>query len=253
MKKNYKIILVASCLIMTLVLGVFMASGMSASASSATKDEEVAKRVISVNGNGTIYAKPDVARVNLGVITKNKNVATAQKENQEAMTRVMKALKDMGFAEKYIQTIDFSISEVYNYENYDDNGKQKPKKEYQVVNMVCVTIMDITKVGETVDKAFVAGANNIGSIEFDNTKKDELYNEALTRAMNQAKDKANTIGKTFGKTFNEPSRVSESYSYQPIYRNSNVMAMKADMAGGSTEISSGQIAITANVSVEYNY
>ncbi len=202
--------------------------------------------VVSVSGVGTMTVKPDIAYINVGVETQNSDAAVAQEENATKMTDVMAALKKVGIAEDDIKTVQYSIYDRYDYK---ENGVDE--KYYVVNNSVQVTIKDIDKVGDVIDSVANAGSNNISSIQFGISNEDEVYQEALKLAMSSAKSKATAIMGTFGKTPGLPSRVSESSYYGGAVRmDYNMYAAESKM---STPVSAGELTITANVSVEYNY
>ena len=69
--------------------------------------------------------------------------------------------------------------------------------------------------------------------------------------MSSAKAKANSLLSTFGKTADVPAKVTETSYYSGVAR----MDFSLDMAESkmSTPVSTGELKVTANVSVEYNY
>ena len=78
-----------------------------------------------------------------------------------------------------------------------------------------------------------------------------MYQEALKLAMTSAKAKAGSIMGTFGKTPGMPVKVSESSYYSGATRMEySAVAMDSKM---STPVSSGDLSVTANVTVDYTY
>lgn len=211
---------------------------------SATVDET--QNIVSVNGVGTVTVKPDIAYINVGVETEGKDAAAAQTDNAVKMNAVMEALKKAGINDEDIKTVQYSIYDRY---NYLDNGEKD--KYYVVNNMVKVTVNDVTKVGDVIDAVAGAGSNSISSIQFGISNEEVVYQEALKLAMTSAKLKATAIMSTFDQTPGMPARVSETSYFSGAVR----MEMNAVMADAkmSTPISTGELTITANVSVDYNY
>ena len=209
-----------------------------------------AVKLVNVNGVGEITVTPDLVLIDIGVQTKNSDAAKAQKENAKLMAAVIDAIKAKGIKAEDIKTTGYSIYQTY---DYVDN---KPSEPYYIANnTVNVKVNDITKVGEIIDVATVSGANTINSIRF--TVKDDsaYYEEALKLAMANAKNKATSIMGSFGKKPGIPYAVNEVsnggrifYDYYPA------KAMAEGVAdAASTPIESGEITITANVSVSYDY
>lgn len=238
MKKIFSLSIIAVLVAMLLV-------GTMSLTQEAAAEAGTTENVVSVSGVGTVTVKPDIAYINVGVETQDKDASAAQKENATKMSAVMAALKKAGIADKDIKTVQYSIYDRY---DYLENGTDV--KYYAVTNMVQVTVRDIDKVGDVIDAVANAGSNQISSIQFGISNEDEVYQEALKLAMTSAKSKATAIMGTFGKTPGTPVRVSESSYYGGAVRmDYNVMA-EAKMA---TPVSAGELTVTANVSVDYNY
>lgn len=209
-------------------------------------DTDVKENIVSVNGVGSVTVKPDIAYINVGVETQNDDAGIAQTENAEQMTAVMAAIKALGIKDEDIKTQQYSI---YDRIDYSENGSGD--KYYLVTNIVKVTVQDIDQVGDVIDAAAGAGANQISSIQFGIKEEAEAYQSALKLAMESAKGKANAILSTFGEAADKPSKVSETSYFSGAVRMDYEMAF-AD-AKASTPVSSGELTVTANVTVEYNY
>lgn len=207
---------------------------------------DTTQNTVSVNGVGEITVKPDVAYITIGVETEDKDASVAQADNSAKMDKVLKAIKALGIKEDEIKTTQYSVYDRYDYFDNDDS-----EKYYVVTNTVQVTVTDVTIVGDVVDAATTAGSNQVSNIQFGISNEDEVYQEALKLAMESAKNKANSIASTFGKSVSVPVNVSETSYYSGAVRgNFEMMAMDAKAA---TPISTGELTISAQVSVEYNY
>lgn len=204
-------------------------------------------RLVTVSGEGKIVVTPDVAHIELGVQTKDADATVAQQNNAKLMSAVVEAIKKAGIVDKNIQTTGYSLYQTYDYQ---PDGSQKDPY-YVANNIVKVKISDVDSVGKIIDLATVAGANTVNSIQFSIEDDSEYYQEALILAMASAKSKATAIMGTFDKTPGLPKSVVESGGSTPIiYGYGAEKAMASDMA---TPIESGEITITANVSVSYDY
>lgn len=212
----------------------------------AQAETEATVGLVSVNGAGSITVKPDIAYIQVGVETQDADAEVAQQENAKLMNEVMAALAKQQIAEDDIKTVQYNVYDRYDY----IDGKQT-NKTYQVTNTVKVTIRDIDAVGSVIDAVTLAGANSISSIEFGIADEDAVYQEALKLAMESAQKKADAILSTFGETAVKPSKVTETSYFSGVVRADYSMA-KAEMAM-DTPVSSGEMTINANVTVEYTY
>jgi len=206
-------------------------------------------RLVNVNGTGEITIAPDLAYIDLGVQTKNPDAAKAQQENAKLMKAIIDAIKASGIKAEDIKTTGYSLYQTY---DYYENEQSDPY--YIASNTVNVKIKDITKVGATIDIATLAGANTINSIRFTVSDDSAYYAQALELAMTNAKNKASAIMKSFGKVPGIPYAVYEVSNggvlYYDYYPAKTMNEMASDV---STPIESGEITITANVTVSYDY
>jgi uncharacterized protein YggE len=127
-------------------------------------------------------------------------------KNTEAMSQVVAALKADGIDPKDIQTSNFSVSPLY--EERKENRSPKIIG-YQVTNSVRITVHDIGKLGDILDKVVMLGANDVGAIEFGVDEpaalKDKARQLAMANAIADAKLYAEAAGVKLGKilTINE--------------------------------------------------
>lgn len=212
-----------------------------AAAQSAPADVDT----IGVSGTGTVRVKPDTAYLTLGVQTQHKDAKTAQTQNASAMSAVVKAITDMGIKEEAIQTVQFTMNPTYDYSN-----NQQTLTGYQVVNMVTVSLKDITKAGDVLDAAFAAGANVAQNVRFGVDDNSAYYKQALEKAVADAAGKAEVMAKAAGRiiqglwTLTEGSAAPQPY----IYAEAKNLAMAA---GSGTPVLSGELEISATVSAAY--
>jgi uncharacterized protein YggE len=205
-------------------------------------DEDPASTGISVSAQGTVTVKPDVATVQLGVETMDADAGKARKANDEAMAKVLAALKGFGISEDDVTTTNYGI-----YPRYDDKGEKITG--FTVTNNVSVKVRDLNKLGDVLTAASEAGANTAGGISFDVEDRTKAYNEALALAMEKAKARAEIMAKACGVTLGRAMVVNESSSYSgPTYAAAD-MAMASKAA--SVPVSGGTLDVTASVSVVY--
>ena len=92
--------------ILTLVCALFL---MSCSAAFAAPQQETPRPTLSVDGQGTGTAAPDMATVTIGVTTQGKDAAKAQNDNDWVSNQIQDAVSGLGIAEKDIQTSNYSL------------------------------------------------------------------------------------------------------------------------------------------------
>ena len=81
------------------------------------REEETLRNAnrLKVFGVGVVNVKPDIAEIAIGVITENKRLELAQKENAEITQQVIDSIKSMGVLAKDIQTQNYNIRTKYDF------------------------------------------------------------------------------------------------------------------------------------------
>jgi len=241
--------------VMVLLASVLAAcSGIAfAQAETPTGQSDEAKpvtRTMSVSGNGKVYLTPDIAYVNIGVHTENKDAAKAVADNSIQSQKVVNAVEAMGVDEKDIQTTNFSI---YPRQEYDDQGKLTGEITYIVDNSVFVTVRDLDKIGEILDEAVKGGANSISGIQFDVADNSKAVSEAREAAVKSAQVKAEELAKAAGVTLGEIQTINEYSGAPPVPISESKVGvrMMADMVEAEVPVSPGQMTVTVDVNVIY--
>lgn len=250
MKLTKKLQGLAVILSLALVMGLVFAqfSAPISAEKEATKTDKEGSVV--VTGTASVKVKPDVAYINVGVETKNKDAKVAQDENAKVMNVVIAKLKEKGIKDNEIQTSGYNIYERYNYSSVGT----RMSEGYVVEARITVTVNDVSKAGEVFDTAVKNGANRADGIRFDIKDRSKVYNEALKLAMKDASAKADSIMSTFGAKAGKPALVEEFYSegrpdYRGYGRDMN-MEMKSDDA---TPIQAGELSVNCRLNVTYEY
>ena len=210
---------------------------------------------INVNGTGIVMADPDTAKINLSVETIGKTSEAAQKENNQIIQKVTKAMQDMGVTKENIVT---TYTSVYPQYNYNDETGQRTILHYRSYTDLQVTTKDIDNAGKYIDAALKAGATGTGGVNFSVADQSLYYGQALQVAVKNAEKSAQSIAQAYGKQLGAVKSVTENSrnAYYVETANMAKMTVAEDAAadtGGGTTISYGKIQITANIAVTYGF
>lgn len=236
---------------LTLVFTIGAVAGDFTMISNA-EDAQILQKTISVSSEGSVKVKPDMVYINVGVQTENTSSKAAQQENAVKMNKVMQALNELKISESDIKTSQYTI---YPVETYSEKDHRSYITGYRVINTLEVTIRDISTVGAVIDAVAANDANKVSNIRFTVADPDKYYLQALENATVKAKAKAEVLAKQFGVKLGLPSQINEiSGGYNPpiVYSRMD-SAMAAMEAAPSTSISSGELEISASVSLVYTY
>ncbi len=201
-------------------------------------------RTISVSGNGKVYLTPDVAYINIGVQSQNANVSEALSANSTKAQEIAKTLQELGVDAKDIQTTNFNIYPVAQF----DKDNQPLPSIFNVDNSVNVTVRDLTILGKLLDAVVRSGANTINGITFDVVDRSKAISEARKLAVTDARKQADEIAAAAGETIDGLQNMSLSVNSgaTPLYD-----AKSVGSGGGNVPISAGQLMISVDVSASY--
>jgi len=217
---------------------------------SAGEDEE-SKYLIDVNGEAKIGADPEKVEVYLGAETRASTAKKSQQDNADIMQEIRNSLQWIGISSDDIETTQYTLIVE---KHWDEDTEKYVITGYRTTHVIKIESTDIDKAGDIIDKAVQSGANVVNNVVFSLTdeKIEEMRLEALRKAGLNAKEKAEAIADSLGVSIKGLYRASESYvTYRPYVER----GFEAVAAGAPTptEISPGQIEISASLSVSYEF
>ena len=205
-------------------------------------------RHITVVGIGKVTGKPDVARVTVGIETQASSLQQAVDDNKAKMNNLLATLKQLGLADKDIRTSNYSIYTERTSAPLPGAEVTADQMIYHVTNQVDVTVRDVSQIGEVLDKAVAAGANNIYGVNFSVADTAQLEADARTKAVADAKARAAELAQLNGVQLGEVLAVSEvidSPTY-PMYRDAIGLG-----GGGGTPVQPGELEMSKSIQITY--
>ncbi len=218
--------------IAVLVAAVIAAAGFVTSLPAQAEQSQLPpERRVIVIGEGSVSVAPDYARIRSGVTTRAKTAKEAADANAKAMAAVMAMLLGAGIEQKDIQTSRFSVQPVY--ETHQPNTEQK-LSGFSVSNQVHVTIRQIDKAGEILDRLVATGATDVGNLEFLHSDVSKALDQAREAAVADARRKAELYARASGLSLGSVNWITEDSGYAPpmAMRAVGAMAAPAPIAAG---------------------
>jgi uncharacterized protein YggE len=195
---------------------------------------------ITAVGEASVSASPDLARVDIGVVTQAANAQDATVQNATQAGTVITALQGLLGSNASIKTISYSVSPVY---NNPPPGQSPSIVAYMVTNVVEVTLTDLTQTGKVIDTAIQSGANRVQGISFDLQDRNPLVAQALKAAAARARSQADAIASGLNVHTGSVLHASESVNNPgPVFT--------GIAAAPTTPIQTGLIVVQASVTVE---
>ena len=145
---------------------------------------------LTLTGEGTAEAKPELAVLQVGVAVTAKVAKDALAENSRLLAAALNAAKEAGIEPRDLQTTGLSLRpDIVRAEKW-------PHREvigYQVNNLVTMRVRDIEKLGGLLDKLVVLGINDIRNITFSVANPAPLIEQARAAAIKDVMDKAQKV------------------------------------------------------------
>ncbi|MGV6819415.1 MAG: SIMPL domain-containing protein [Parvularcula sp.] len=204
------------------------------------------QRTLSVSGTGNAAAVPDLAILTFGVQAQGNTAGEALSANSAHMNKVVNTLKGMGIEPRDLQTSNFSLNPLY---SRDARGRMDTNQiiGYRTTNTLTVRVRDTGKVGETIDKAVGAGANNFQGLSFGFQDSGALLEEARRKAVRNARAIADLMAEEAGVKIGTVLTMNEN-SYNPQPRPmARMMAMDAEAAPAPIEAGESELSVTVNI------
>jgi hypothetical protein len=201
---------------------------------------------IVVTGEGSVAVPPDYAEIRTGVTTRGKTAKEALDANSKLMTAVNNLLQNAGIEQKDIQTSRFSIEPVY--------AQQQPNNVrtltgFEAVNQVRVTVRQIAKLGDILDKLVSAGATDIGGIEFLHADPAKALDQARQAAVADARRKAELYAQSSGLNLGGVLWITEDRGYAAVMKGG---LMRAAAGAMPAPIAAGEDTLQASITVGFD-
>ncbi|OGJ56528.1 hypothetical protein A2635_02835 [Candidatus Peribacteria bacterium RIFCSPHIGHO2_01_FULL_51_9] len=189
---------------------------------------DVQPMTISVTGHGKVSAPPDIAELTFGVTTATLPTTRAAMEDlSKRMNAALDAVKSKGVPVKDVKMVHFSLYEVTHYK---EKSNEQVHDGYAASQQLHVKVRDLGSVGDVLQAAISAGANQAGGVQFRIDNPEAFQAEARTQGVAQAKEKAEALASLLGKRLGRLKGYSESSGTRDRRLMGRAMTESADSA-----------------------
>jgi uncharacterized protein len=205
-----------------------------------------------------VKVNPDKVSITIGVDTQNKTAEEAAQENAKIVEQVLAALEKLGIKDDQISTNWYNVYPVYEsrsppcIEIYPQPPECQPKNEvtgYRASNSVTVTLDADANVGEVIDTAVAAGANNVNGAYFfvSDEKQQEIRDGLIEKAIDNARSRADKAASAVDMDITGVKSINLNDVYFPVFYKD----FAAEASGATTPIMPGQQQISMTVQVTF--
>ncbi|MBA0047763.1 SIMPL domain-containing protein [Mycobacterium sp. NPDC050853] len=194
---------------------------------------------ITVVGRGEASGSPDVFMATVGVSVRSRRISGVMADVKAKARAVIDAVLDSGVAAEDVRTAWMSV-----HPQFDGNRITG----YAADNSVRITVRDLSKVSDVLDKAVTAGgeAAQLSGVSFDLQDSTDLSTQARMRAFADARARAQQYATLSGGSLGKVLRIDETGGHSASHPRPEFMALRA---GGGPPVEAGQQTVTAEITV----
>ncbi len=201
---------------------------------------------ITATGEGRIEVVPDMATINLGVVTEGKTAVEAMGANSALMAQVFDYLRAEGIEPRDMQTAGLSISPRSDISPLSGVGVDVIYG-YSASNTVLVRVRGLDRVSALLDGAMTAGANAFNGLSFGVQDDAAAMDAARAEAVTDARHRAEVMAAAAGVTLGAVQAITELGGYgMPMQMNEASFSK-----GGGVPVAGGELVIMVSVSVSF--
>lgn len=227
--------------ILAVVLALLSVALLASSASAQNSNDDPPS--IRVIADATVLARPDQVEIDVGVTTQAERSREAATRNTQLVRSVLDALRDALGSDANLQTISYNLGPDY---RHPEGGGRPTITGYTATNIVRLTLNDLDRVGDAIEAANRAGANQIHRVQFGLRDEHAMETQALREAVLKARAEAEALANVLGVRIVRVLSVTES---EQVVRPFDVMRLGVEASAQATPIQPGSIEISATVTV----
>lgn len=205
---------------------------------------------VSVSGQSTIKAQPDLVSVYFNAETKGNTTQKAKEKNDEITNELINKIIELGFERSDIQTQNFNI-----YPEYDWEDDKRVEKGYKATHSIKIefSTKNTEKISDVVDTGVNSGAllDHI-NFELSEEKQKEYKAEAMKKASQDVRIKAESVADGLGQKLGDLVSVSvNDFNYQPWRAYDSVASEETEVKQEVSDIQPSEKEISASVTAKF--
>ena len=188
---------------------------------------------ITVTGEGSVEAAPDMATMTLGVTSEGATAAAAMSANSALLSKVLERLRAAGVEDRDLQTTGLALNP--NWQS-PQNGGAPQIAGYIASNMLNVRVRKLDGLGTVLDAAIVDGANTFNGLSFGLADPAPAMSEARRKAVEDAMARAAQLTGAAGVKLGPVLSITEGGNFggpAPMFRMDAAAASAVPVASGA--------------------
>ena len=222
-------------------------------------------RAITVSADGEVSGDPDLAVIRFAIEARGDTAEEVRAELAADADALVEALQAEGIPDEDISTDRFRIRERIDRRRAERDGVEHEDdltdehRYYEGTHRYEVEVDDVERVGEVIDAAVSAGADDVGRVTFtlSDERREELREEALREALRNARSEAEVIAEEVNAEIVEVVLVDTSDGrITPVRREAPVAddapaGTPTPQQESGTTMEPGDVTVTVSVQAQY--
>ena len=200
---------------------------------------------ITVNAGASMEVAPDSAYLRCNIVGKGTTAVEATANAAQIINDVRHSLLGLNIVGEDIVNMSYNT-----HSTYDNKGKLKG---YKAETSLRITVRELKKLGNAIDKITASGVNNINGITYTLSDKNLYHSMLLAKAVENARQQAAVVANAGGRTLG--TLISASFSTVNQVERSATRPMLNKMATADshapTQIEAKNITISVNVNTVF--
>lgn len=216
-------------------------------------------RSFTVNGEGKVTAKNDIAQFTYSVTIEGaKDITALKKQSDDKTSKIQAFLKAQGVDQADVQTVAYNLSPRYQNtvcaSNHVGACQNQELVGYTLSQTDSIKIRDLSKADQIVSGVVAAGANEVSQLTFTVDDSSALQTQAKGLAVKQALKRAQALAAVGGFKVGRIISIDENNVYTPraTTYGLGMMVKEASMDAMSlSSVNPGSNDITSDVTVRF--
>lgn len=205
-------------------------------------------QTISVIGNGLVSTEPDLATVQMSIVSRAKELDAAQAGAAKVTASVLSLTDKLDIDRNKVDTTGATVRPDY---RWNRDKEEQELKGYIAERQMGVKVDDLDKLGRLVEGAVAAGVNQVSAPQLDSSRRESMHREALALAAKDARANAEVLAETLGAQLGDPISVSDrSAPPRPPVPQPRMATMAMESDAPAT-YNAGDLTFSASVTVVF--
>lgn len=202
---------------------------------------------IVIQTTGEVRVRPDLATIQVGVVSEGKTAAEALGRNTPALAKLIEAVKAAGIAEGDLSTSQIALTPRMTQASASASPQPRAARidGYEARTGIVVIVRDIARAGPLIDALVAAGANDMSSISFGLADEGKARDEARDKAAEAARARAEIYARRLGVRVGELVSIVEAEAEPPVRPLGDVRAYRMAAGAAPVSVEPGEVTVSA--------